>query len=145
VRVCGVALCLALAAPGCGKSAVQQFADQLKPLEQQVAVGKAQLSSTLSTVRLRNRDDARVLRHEIRGLGVVQAQIARLGAPGEVKVPFAGYTSASAGQIAVLNRFVAALVAGDRAGLTALGQQVQLSEGAVRRAEDALHAKFNAQ
>jgi hypothetical protein len=134
---------IALVASGCGKTALQEFADRLRPLDRQVAQQKAQLAATLRTARLRNHDDSRLLRQEIRVLALTQGQIARLGAPGEVKVPLARYAGASAAQISVLNRFASALDAGDKASLTALAQQTQSSEGAVRRADDALHATLN--
>jgi hypothetical protein len=134
---------VALVASGCGKTALQEFADRLKPLDSQVAQQKAQIAATLRTARLRNHADSRLLRQEIRTLAVAEGRIARLGGPDEVKTPLARYASVSAAQLAVLNRFASALDGGDKASLPALAQQTQSSEGAVRRAADALHATLN--
>jgi hypothetical protein len=139
------ALALALLAAGCGKSAIQQFTDNLKPLEKQVADQKAQLAATLRTVRLRNHGDAQLLRREIQALGVTNGKIARLKGPSEVKTPLARLAGASAAQVGALNSFAAALESGGKASLNKVGEQAQLSEGAVRRADDALHAVLNPQ
>jgi hypothetical protein len=142
LALCGV-LTSALAFSGCGKSELQKFADRLSPLDQEAAQEKAQLAATLRTVRLRNKDDARMLKQEISALAATQARIARLGGPQEVKPLLARYAQAGNAEIAVLNRFAAAVEAGDRSQLTPLAAQTQDAEGAVRRASDALHATLN--
>jgi hypothetical protein len=143
VIACGLIVGLAVLAPGCGKSPLEKFADRLRPLDQQVAQQKAQLAATLRTARLRNGADARLLKQQIQALALTEGRIARLGGPDEVKRPLAQYAKASAAQITVLNRFASAIEAGDQAGVNALGQQTQSSEGAVRRADDGLHATLN--
>jgi hypothetical protein len=139
----GLAVLLALAVVGCGKSAVEEFADDLRPFEQELTAQKARVATTLGDVRLGNRADARTVRRQVAGVARIQAEMSKLEHPDEVEKQFEAYVKATREQVAALQRVAAGLESGDRAKLRRASARAQLSEGAVRRAADVLHDRLN--
>jgi hypothetical protein len=134
---------LALVVAGCGKSAVEEFADDLRPFEEELTQQKARVGSTLGDVRLGNRADARAVRRQVAGVARIQSEMSKLEHPGEVDEQFETFVKATREQVGALQRVVTALQSGDRARLRQASERAQISEGAVRRAADVLHDRLN--
>lgn len=140
-RAAVVLLLIALA--GCGKSEVEEFADRLRPVDQELSEQKARVATTLRTVRLRDRAGARSLRRQIGAIARIGEAMADLDPPGEVESVFDRYLRATEAQVKALERVAAALANGDRARLGRESVRATLSEGAVRRASDDLRDRLN--
>ena len=132
-----VALVLVLSLAGC-QSELDRFADQLRPLDRQLAAQKADIASTLRGARLGNDRDARLLRQQVDGLAQIHRSIAGLDRPGAVKTQVDRYVRANAAEVVALTRVVAAIEAGDRAALRKAIGRARLSEEDVRSSGDDL-------
>jgi hypothetical protein len=118
-----LALALALAVAGCADE-LEEFRDDLRPLEQRAASQRARISSTLRSVRLGSRPDARLLRQEAAALKDTYDEIAMLEPPDRYARPFAAYVRANDRAGHDLDRFAAELAAGDARGLRQASRRV---------------------
>src|SRR5687767_15926415 len=94
---------LALVAPvlvGCGEDAAKFRKSELLPVEEKYKTEKARLSSTLRTVRLGSKRDARLLHQQIDAVAAAGRKIAQLDPPGNAEDELRAYNSAIVGLIA---------------------------------------------
>lgn len=133
MRVAAGAAAAALALTGCG-DALDEFRDDLRPLEQQAEQRRSALAAELRSVSLGSRRDARAVRAGTAGLSKTYAEIAALEPPDDYEKPFAAYVRANERLVRNLGRFADDLAAGDAHGLRRAGRGVVGALGESRSA-----------
>lgn len=106
----------ALALAGCGDE-LEQFRDDLRPLEAHAEDLRSRISGELRSLQLGSDAAARGLRVQTGELAATYEEIADLDAPEAYEKPFATYVRANAGLVGDLEEFAAELAAGDARGL----------------------------
>ena len=106
----------ALALGGCGNE-LDEFRDDLRPLEQRAAEQRSRISSALRSVRLGSNADARMLREQTNVLRAAYDAIATLEPPDDYERPFAAYAKANDQAVRHLGEFASELAEGDARGL----------------------------
>jgi hypothetical protein len=124
---------LAIALVGCG-DALDEFRDDLRPLEERALTARSVIAVELRTATLGSERDARSLRALNRTLADIFDEIARLDPPDGYDEPFAAYVRANARMVRGLERFAAALESGRARALRRLGRSVVQELGRSQRA-----------
>lgn len=106
----------ALAPIACGDE-LEEFRDDLRPLERQAEAQRAVIAGKLRSVTLGRRADVRALRTEAAELARTYDEIATLEPPDAYADPFAAYVRANDRTVRALERFAGELAAGDTRGL----------------------------
>jgi hypothetical protein len=110
VRLWPAALLAALALAGCGDE-LQEFRDDLRPLEQRAEGQRSEVGSELRATRAGI--DSPPLRADTAALEATYDEIASLDAPSEYEKPFAAYVRANTRTVQGLKRYARALAAGN--------------------------------
>ena len=122
-----VVLVAALAGPGalaaCG-GGLEDFRDDLRPLEERANEQLSVTSGLLRSRRVGNRTDARDVRAQAAKLSATYEEIAALEPPDEYSEPFAEYVSANSAAVRDLRRYAAELEAGDLRGMRQASKSV---------------------
>ena len=117
------AVTAALLLAGCGDE-LDEFRDDLRPLEDRAAEQRAQISAELRSLTLGSSRDARELRAGTAELERTYEEIAEVDPPGDYEEPFAAYVRANDRTIRDLERFVDDVEAGDARGVRDAGNAV---------------------
>ncbi|HEX2084067.1 MAG TPA: hypothetical protein VHF89_00150 [Solirubrobacteraceae bacterium] len=137
------AVLVLLLAPGCGRSAGEEFReDELRPLEQRLDVQRARIAATLRVVRSRNARDARALREDVDALAGTVREVEGLEPPSEASAEFGAYVRALRELVAALRVFPAALRRGERASVDAVSRRVQDATGQVQQRSEQLERRL---
>ena len=118
----GAAIAVLLFA-GCGDE-LDEFRDDLRPLEDRAAEQRAQISVELRSLTLGSSRDARELRAGTAELDRTYREIAQLTPPDDYEEPFAVYVRANDGTIRELERLVENVEASDARGVRDAGHAV---------------------
>ena len=102
----------ALALGACADD-LEQFRDDLRPLEETAAGQRAETAARLRSVKLGSTRDARALRVHATQLAETYADIEQLEPPDDYEDPFAAYVRANDQLVRDLRRFADALAAAD--------------------------------
>src|SRR5687767_8482995 len=103
---------------------LDEFRDDLRPLEDRAAQQRSAISAQLHSLTLGSRADVRELRAGSRELEKTYDEIAELSPPDSYERPFASYVQANDRTISGLERFAARVAAGDAAGVRRAGRAV---------------------
>jgi hypothetical protein len=134
VALVGAAVVLA----GCGKSAEEEFRDDLKPVRVKLETQKSQIAGLLQSVKLGRPRDARALADAAGALGVTVNGMAKMSAPDSVEDEFKGFRDANVQLVTSLGAFAQALAGRSESRLKQRGELSQAAASKVRQAENAL-------
>ena len=101
---------------GCADE-LDEFRDDLRPLEERAEQQQSVISGLLRSVRLGSRSDARSVRAQTAKLSSTYDEIAALEPPDDYAEPFADYVEASRAVVSDLRRLASELESGDLRGL----------------------------
>ena len=135
-----VALCSGVLT-ACGQTAAQQFRGALSPIEQQALNSRAQISSTLQSVRLHDPASARLLDHQIGALAGAVASMANLRAPTPTaEHALLAYQAAYQALVGALHGVASRVGHGSAAQVRIAAGHATDAAGRVQRASDSLQA-----
>ena len=119
-----MALAALAALAGCGSDELEQFREDLRPLEQRAEEQRSVTSGLLRSVRLGSREEARGVREQADELSATYDGIAALDPPDDYVEPFGQYVRANQASVRDLRRLAEELEAGDAAGLRRASRRV---------------------
>ena len=111
-----MALAALAALAGCADE-LEEFREDLRPLEQRAEEQRSEISGLLRSLRLGSRADARSVRARTAELSSTYDEIAALDPPDDYAEPFAEYVRANHATVRGLRRFASELESGDLRGL----------------------------
>lgn len=123
MRTSVVALVALAALAGCGDE-LEEFRQDLEPLEQRAEAERSVTSELLQSLRLGSRADARSVRAQAAKLSTTYDDIATLDPPDDYAEPFAAYVRANQASVRDLRRFADELETADLPGLRRASRQV---------------------
>ena len=118
-----VALVALVALAGCGDE-LEEFRDDLRPLEQRAEGQQSLASGLLRSLRLGSRADARGVRAQAEKLSTTYDEIAAVDPPDDYAEPFAEYVRANDASVRDLRQFADELELGDLRGMRKASRQV---------------------
>ena len=113
----GLAVLAALAALAGCTDELEEFRDDLRPLEQRAEEQRSAVSGLLRSLELGSRADARGVRAQAAGLSATYDEVAALESPDDYAEPFAEYVEANRTLVRELRRIADELESGDLSGL----------------------------
>ena len=123
MRRAAAALVALAALAGCGDE-LEEFREDLQPLEQRAEAERSVTSELLQSLRLGSRADARSVRAQAAKLSATYDDIAALDPPQDYAEPFAEYVRANQASVRDLGRFANELESGDLRGLRRASRQI---------------------
>jgi hypothetical protein len=123
VRAGAVALVALVTLAGCTDE-LEEFRDDLRPLEQRAEQQQSAISGLLRSLRLGSRADARSVSAQTAELSATYNEIAALEPPADYAEPFAAYVRANSAVVRELRGFAEELEAGDLPGLRRASSRV---------------------
>lgn len=111
-----VALAALAVLAGCGDE-LEEFRDDLRPLEERAEEQRTATSGLLRSARLGSRADARRVRAEAAKLSATYEEIAAIEPPDEYSEPFADYVHANRATVRDLRGFATELESGSLDGV----------------------------